>query len=98
MHVHRELSHVRSQRKTWLSSAGLANSTKARGKSTLTSGIAPTIVADAGTRYGPRSGIVGSMRIGVLDIGSNTGHLLIVDAYRGGAPVPAHTYLSLIHI
>lgn len=30
--------------------------------------------------------------MGVLDIGSNTGHLLIVDAYRGGPPVPAHSY------
>lgn len=32
------------------------------------------------------------MRIGVLDIGSNTGHLLIVDGFRGGPPVPAHSY------
>ncbi len=32
------------------------------------------------------------MRIGVLDIGSNTGHLLIVDAFRGGPPVAAHSY------
>lgn len=32
------------------------------------------------------------MRLGVLDIGSNTGHLLVVDAYRGGPPVPAHSY------
>src|SRR5689334_6478542 len=32
------------------------------------------------------------MRMGVLDIGSNTGHLLIVDAHRGGPPVPAHTF------
>lgn len=32
------------------------------------------------------------MRMGVLDIGSNTGHLLIVDAYRGGAPMPASSY------
>lgn len=30
--------------------------------------------------------------MGVLDIGSNTGHLLIVDAFRGGPPVPAHSY------
>ena len=29
------------------------------------------------------------MRLGVLDIGSNTGHLLVVDAYRGAAPIPA---------
>lgn len=32
------------------------------------------------------------MRIGVLDIGSNTGHLLVVDAYRGAPPLPAFTY------
>lgn len=32
------------------------------------------------------------MRLGVLDIGSNTGHLLVVDAFRGGPPVPAHSY------
>ena len=29
------------------------------------------------------------MRLGVLDIGSNTVHLLIVDAHQGGAPLPA---------
>lgn len=32
------------------------------------------------------------MRMGVLDIGSNTGHLLVVDGYRGGPPVPAFSY------
>lgn len=35
---------------------------------------------------------VGAMRLGVLDIGSNTGHLLVVDAHRGAAPLPASTY------
>lgn len=29
------------------------------------------------------------MRLGVLDIGSNTGHLLVVDAHGGAAPSPA---------
>ncbi|GAB3915440.1 hypothetical protein GCM10011575_39150 [Microlunatus endophyticus] len=29
------------------------------------------------------------MRLGVLDIGSNTGHLLVVDAHGGAAPLPA---------
>jgi exopolyphosphatase/guanosine-5'-triphosphate,3'-diphosphate pyrophosphatase len=32
------------------------------------------------------------MRLGVLDIGSNTVHLLVVDAYHGAAPVPAHSH------
>ena len=29
------------------------------------------------------------MRLGVLDIGSNTVHLLLVDAHHGAAPIPA---------
>ena len=32
---------------------------------------------------------VSSMRMGVLDVGSNTIHLLIVDAHAGAAPIPA---------
>ncbi|MGA8246634.1 MAG: Ppx/GppA family phosphatase [Nocardioides sp.] len=32
------------------------------------------------------------MRLGVLDIGSNTGHLLLVDAHRGAAPLPAYSH------
>jgi exopolyphosphatase/guanosine-5'-triphosphate,3'-diphosphate pyrophosphatase len=32
------------------------------------------------------------MRLGVLDIGSNTGHLLVVDAHLGAAPMPASSY------
>ena len=32
------------------------------------------------------------MRLGVLDIGSNTGHLLVVDAHRGAAPLPAYSH------
>jgi exopolyphosphatase/guanosine-5'-triphosphate,3'-diphosphate pyrophosphatase len=31
------------------------------------------------------------MRVGVLDIGSNTGHLLVVDAHGGAAPLPAYS-------
>ncbi|MFZ0157944.1 MAG: Ppx/GppA family phosphatase [Kineosporiaceae bacterium] len=31
------------------------------------------------------------MRLGVLDIGSNTGHLLVVDAHLGAAPLPAYS-------
>ncbi|HEX6249735.1 MAG TPA: Ppx/GppA phosphatase family protein [Nocardioidaceae bacterium] len=32
------------------------------------------------------------MRLGVLDIGSNTGHLLVVDAHGGAAPMAAFSY------
>lgn len=32
------------------------------------------------------------MRLGVLDIGSNTGHLLVVDAHGGSAPLPAYSF------
>jgi exopolyphosphatase/guanosine-5'-triphosphate,3'-diphosphate pyrophosphatase len=32
------------------------------------------------------------MRLGVLDIGSNTGHLLVVDASGGAAPMPAFSH------
>jgi exopolyphosphatase / guanosine-5'-triphosphate,3'-diphosphate pyrophosphatase len=32
------------------------------------------------------------VRLGVLDIGSNTGHLLVVDAHGGAAPMPAYSY------
>jgi exopolyphosphatase / guanosine-5'-triphosphate,3'-diphosphate pyrophosphatase len=32
------------------------------------------------------------VRLGVLDIGSNTGHFLVVDAHGGAAPMPAYSY------
>src|ERR1044072_6026789 len=32
------------------------------------------------------------MRLGVLDVGSNTVHLLVVDAYQGAAPLPAFSH------
>ncbi len=38
------------------------------------------------------------MRLGVLDIGSNTGHLLVVDAYRGAAPMPASSYKEVLRL
>ncbi len=38
------------------------------------------------------------MRMGVLDIGSNTGHLLVVDAFRGGPPIAAHSYKEALRL
>ncbi|MFD7712191.1 Ppx/GppA family phosphatase [Streptomyces sp. NPDC059785] len=32
------------------------------------------------------------MRLGVLDVGSNTVHLLVVDAHHGARPLPAHSH------
>ncbi|HSS68953.1 MAG TPA: Ppx/GppA phosphatase family protein [Nocardioidaceae bacterium] len=38
------------------------------------------------------------MRQAVLDIGSNTGHLLVVDAHRGAAPLPASSLKSNLRL
>lgn len=38
------------------------------------------------------------MRLGVLDVGSNTVHLLVVDAHRGAHPWPAHTEKAVLRL
>ena len=38
------------------------------------------------------------MRLGVLDVGSNTVHLLVVDAHRGAQPVPQHSNKSELRL
>jgi exopolyphosphatase / guanosine-5'-triphosphate,3'-diphosphate pyrophosphatase len=38
------------------------------------------------------------MRLGVLDVGSNTIHLLVVDAYHGAHPWPAHSQKERLHL
>ncbi len=38
------------------------------------------------------------MRLGVLDVGSNTVHLLVVDARVGGPPVPAASHKRLLRL
>ena len=38
------------------------------------------------------------MRLGVLDIGSNTGHLLVVDAHGGARPMPAYSYKEALRL
>ena len=52
-------------------------------------------VAPSQTRPQPaaeRSGTVAAMRLGVLDVGSNTVHLLVVDAHPGARPRPATSH------
>lgn len=47
------------------------------------------------------AGIVTWVRMGVLDVGSNTVHLLLVDAHRGAPPLPAYkekTALRLVEL
>ena len=38
------------------------------------------------------------MRLGVLDVGSNTVHLLVVDAHRGGHPMPMISEKSVLRL
>ena len=38
------------------------------------------------------------MRLGVLDVGSNTVHLLVVDAHRGAQPTPQHSRKSVLRL
>ncbi len=38
------------------------------------------------------------MRLGVIDVGSNTIHLLVVDAHYGGHPLPASSHKQLLRL
>ncbi|TDQ46715.1 Ppx/GppA phosphatase [Actinomycetospora succinea] len=38
------------------------------------------------------------MRLGVLDVGSNTVHLLVVDAHSGGHPTPTHSTKTALRL
>ncbi|MGX1884590.1 Ppx/GppA phosphatase family protein [Streptomyces sp. NPDC055287] len=38
------------------------------------------------------------MRLGVLDVGSNTVHLLVVDAHHGARPLPAHSHKAELRL
>jgi exopolyphosphatase/guanosine-5'-triphosphate,3'-diphosphate pyrophosphatase len=38
------------------------------------------------------------MRLGVLDVGSNTVHLLVVDAHQGGRPLPAYSHKAELRL
>lgn len=55
--------------------------------------LARTVPADGGVAHYRRS-----MRLGVLDVGSNTVHLLVVDAHRGAPPVPQSSTKSVLRL
>ena len=38
------------------------------------------------------------MRLGVLDVGANSVHLLVVDAHRGAAPLPAYSHKTELRL
>ena len=44
------------------------------------------------------TGQTGPMRLGVLDVGSNTVHLLVVDAHPGAHPTPMHDDRSVLRL
>ena len=92
MHVQLDVSQVRSARNRWPGFAGSGNSTQARAKSRGISGTRPTLGADPASHY------VGRMRLGVIDVGSNTVHLLVVDAHPGAQPLPASSHKTELRL
>lgn len=52
----------------------------------------------AGSVIGMEVGSGDGVRLGVLDVGSNTVHLLVVDAYHGAAPRSAYTYKNELRL
>ena len=38
------------------------------------------------------------MRLGVLDVGSNTVHFLVVDAHQGARPLPVYSHKAELHL
>src|SRR6266699_6486348 len=38
------------------------------------------------------------MRLGVLDVGSNTVHFLVIDAHQGGRPLPVFSHKAELHL
>ena len=96
MHVHREHSQVRSARIRCSASAGSKNSTHSRGKSS--GRLGDDIVGFGTRREYARVASVRGMRLGVLDVGSNTVHLLVVDAHRGAQPTPQLSHKSELRL
>ena len=72
----------------WSASPGSTNSTNGAGEvAGSTSGTGPRL-AKSGATAAWTAATIRRMRLGVLDIGSNTGHLLVVDAHRGARAAP----------
>ncbi|GAA1792402.1 Ppx/GppA phosphatase family protein [Agromyces lapidis] len=46
----------------------------------------------------PATDYARNMRLGVLDVGSNTVHLLVVDAHRGARPIPQTSHKSVLRL
>ena len=95
MQVQLLVSQVRSQRNVWSVSTGSVNSTQGRGKSRFTSGTVQRTSARTGSVIGMDVGAGDGVRLGVLDVGSNTVHLLVVDATMARHPdLPTPTRTS----
>lgn len=102
MHVHDEVSQVRSHRKRWLAPLGSANSTHMRAVSRAVSTAGVALLSATAPPYAPvqpdSPTSVGAMRLGVVDVGSNTVHLLVVDAHNGAQPLPATSHKVLLRL
>ena len=102
MHVHAEASQVRSARTRCSGSAGSANSSHSRGEVERhllgwVVGTGQLNLGDVSARWG-RTGRLAAMRLGVLDVGSNTVHLLVVDAHPGAHPTPMHDHRAVLRL
>ena len=74
----------------------------ATGRADSAAGAATRVTAQAGTAARPEDGALGEVhhgaRLGVLDIGSNTVHLLIVDVRLGGRPMPQRSHKRTLRL
>src|SRR4051812_44361931 len=106
MQVQLDSSQVRSARTMCSASAGSVNSTYSRAKSPGSSprlGMPRSIVLGLVTKrtlpaIGPISPYRRAMRLGVLDVGSNTVHLLVVDAHPGAHPDPVRSHKTELQL
>src|SRR4051812_12412546 len=106
MQVQAEVSQVRSARTRWSGSSGSGKCTHSRAKSSGTSGgtsstgprVGGSVTPPPGPVPGTGDGQTVAMRLGVLDVGSNTVHLLVVDAHPGAHPTAMHDDRALLRL